>query len=170
MTNQNAGTRVVQAALATLLVVILIFFWLAAQTWLAINFNIIFMALIFFATELLKVVIASAPNVSLATLPVGYYGASWIHKTDAQIGMLAKQRVVILMQDDGVCHARCCPHSHGANCGNPPEFNASTLPGCNPSCDQKATQDAVFTRIKAAAREGGIPEPHTMLYVNNSVY
>ena len=112
---------------------------------------------------------ARAPNKSLATLPVGYYGQSWVHKTDAQIDMLAKQRVVILMQDDGICHARCCPHARGANCGNPPGFNASKLPGCAPSCDQKATQDAVFQRIKAAARRAGRAEPHAMLYAN-SVY
>ena len=28
---------------------------------------------------------ALPPNVSLATVPVGYYGASWVSKTDAQI-------------------------------------------------------------------------------------
>lgn len=112
---------------------------------------------------------ALPPNVSLATVPVGYYGASWVSKTDAQIDMLSKQRVVILMQDDGACHDRCCPNTHGANCGSAPMFNVSTLPGCNPSCDQHATQNAVFARIKAAAIAAHRPVPHFMLYAN-SVY
>eukprot|EP01048_Picozoa_sp_COSAG05_P025346 COSAG05_NODE_6405_length_964_cov_2.158382_2_plen_228_part_01 len=112
---------------------------------------------------------AAPPNTSLATLPVGYYGASWVEKTDAEIQMLSRQRVVILMQDDGHCHSACCPHAHGANCGSAPMFNVSMLPGCTPSCDQHATQNAVFARIADAAAAAGRPRPHFMLYAN-SVY
>ena len=58
----------------------------------------------------LPLVLALPPNVSLDTLPVVYYGSSWPNKTDAQIDMLSKQRVVILMQEDGDCWVKCCPH------------------------------------------------------------
>ena len=119
----------------------------------------------------------SPPNSSLATLPVGYYGCSWPTKHAREIDFLSKMRFTILMQEDGECWKKCCPHQTGPNAcqsrslpGNGvPIYNASTFPGCDPSCDQHGTQDAVLARVRAAAAAAGRPAPHTVLYMN-SVY
>eukprot|EP00040_Diaphanoeca_grandis_P009453 m.48910 g.48910 ORF g.48910 m.48910 type:complete len:414 (-) comp20888_c0_seq1:86-1327(-) len=111
-------------------------------------------------------------NTSLATLPVGYYGAMWARGTE-NIAMLARQRLVILMQEDGVCWTRCCPDRQNntyagvcqaASIQPPPD--ATKNPGCDPACDQHATQNGVFTKVKAAAVAMGLPKPHAMLYMN----
>jgi hypothetical protein len=116
--------------------------------------------------------LASPPNVSLATLPVGYYGSSFTNKTHAVYEMFSKMRVVILMQQDGDldsghCWAMCCPPEHwdpiGRCTANRVKTNASTHPGCNPTCDQHGKQTAEFAKIKAVARAAGRPEPHAML-------
>ena len=107
------------------------------------------------------------PNVSLATLPIGYIGGSWPVKTDAQIDMLSKLRTITMMQQDGMCWQHCCPNmTQEGRCGTAVGFNSSTLPGCNPGCDQYGTQDAVYARVKAWARAHGRPEPHAMMYAN----
>ena len=115
-------------------------------------------------------ILAGRPNVSLATLPVGYYGSSWPVKKASQIEFLSKMRIVTLMQQDGDCWVKCCPHAVSSACQprSPPApvYNASTNAGCDPSCDQHGKQDATFTRIKAAARSAGRAEPHAILYMN----
>ena len=57
---------------------------------------------------------AAPPNISTATLPVAYYGSSYITKSPAVYNMLSRQRVVVLMQQDGDepaghCWLECCP-------------------------------------------------------------
>ena len=59
-----------------------------------------------------------APNTSMATLPVAYYGSSYITKSPAVYDMFSKMRVVVLMQQDGDepaghCWLECW-------CGKPP--------------------------------------------------
>jgi len=110
-------------------------------------------------------------DTSLSTVPVGYYGSSWPVKTEKQIAMLSRQRLVILMQEDGECWERCCPHPEPqkGKCQSGARVNASRYPGCDPSCDQLGKQNAVFARVKAAARAAGRREPHAVLYMN-SVY
>ena len=113
------------------------------------------------------VVQGAPPNVSLATLPIGYIGGSWPNKTDAQIDMLSKLRTITMMQQDGMCWQHCCPNmTQEGRCGTAVGFNSSTLPGCNPGCDQYGTQDAVYARVKAWARAHDRPEPHAMMYAN----
>ena len=118
---------------------------------------------------------AAPPNGSLATLPVGYYGSSWPTKHAEQIEFLAKMRFVVLMQQDGECWKKCCPHNDGGSACQPrslpganriPVYNASSFPGCDPGCDQHGTQDAVFTRIREAAAAAGLAAPHMMIYMN----
>jgi hypothetical protein len=48
------------------------------------------------------------PDANLDTLPVSYYGAAFV-RTAANIEMLTKMRVVVLMQQDGDCWLKCCP-------------------------------------------------------------
>lgn len=127
-------------------------------------------ALLGFALSLTSVVLAAPPNISLDTVPIGYIGGAWPVKTDAQIDMLSKLRVVITMQRDGECWQKCCPNmTRGGECNTPLGFNSSTLPGCNPTCNQHGTQTEVHARIKADALAKGRPVPHFMLYAN-SVY
>ena len=115
---------------------------------------------------------ATEPNTSFATLPVGYYGSSWPVKTPQIIDMMSKMRMVGLMQEDGECWVKCCPHQDKKSGKCQPmdtrkhPYNATLNPGCNSTCDQHGTQDEVFRRVKAAAAAAGRPEPHTILYVN----
>lgn len=118
-------------------------------------------------------VTAGPPDTSLATIPVGYYGAAW-SRSAANIEMLSRQRVVVLMQEDGGCWVKCCPHrlphTYAGVCQNNSEgmpiYNASEFAGCGPSCDQHGTQCAVFAAVKAAAGAAGRPPPHSLLYMN----
>jgi hypothetical protein len=121
------------------------------------------------------VALASAPNMSLATLPVGYYGSSYMNKTDLVYDMFSKMRFVILMQQDGDisaghCWVMCCPPGHwdpiGRCTANRVKANASLHAGCNPTCDQHGKQTDEFVKIKAVARAAGRPEPHALLYMN----
>ena len=132
---------------------------------------------------LLDCVRAVAPNISAATLPVAYYGSSYITKSPAVYDMLSRQRVVVLMQQDGDkpaghCWLECCPEKNwdpigrcqgGGGTSRVIPLNASLNPGCNPSCDQHGKQVREFGIIKQTARKAGRPLPHAMLYMN-SVY
>ena len=123
---------------------------------------------------------AEPPNVSLATLPVAYYGSSYIKKTPQVYDMFSRQRVVVLMQQDGDataghCWLECCPEKNwdpigrcqgGGGTSREVPLNASLNPGCNPSCDQHGKQVREFGIIKATARAAGRPLPHAMLYMN----
>ena len=110
------------------------------------------------------------PDMSLATIPVAYYGANWA-RTQANIDALAKFDMVTLMQEDGHCWATCCPDAmtpKTGQCG--PLHNASAIPGCDASCAQHGAQNAVFKAVKAsAAQQGRARPPHCVLYMN-SVY
>jgi hypothetical protein len=113
-------------------------------------------------------------DTSLNTLPVGWYGARWPSRSDELIENMAKMTVLILMQEDGDCWTKCCPHAgvkpspsigpRTAQCG--PWHNASAEPGCDSRCDQEGSQLAVFKRVKATARQAGSLPPHCMLYMN----
>jgi len=110
------------------------------------------------------------PSTSLATFPAAYYGAVIGTRSETNIEMLARMRVVVLMQEEGVCWTKCCPHWDNATyagvCQPPsvePAYNASTFAGCNPGCDQHATQNAVFDRVKAVGQARGWPPVHAML-------
>ena len=85
---------------------------------------------------------ALPPNTSLAQLPVAYYGSSFPNKTSSVCEMLSKQRVVILVQQDGNiadghCWELCCPPGNwdpvgrcqNWNPAHPQPLNASLNPG-----------------------------------------
>ena len=58
-------------------------------------------ALVGFYAGFMRCVGAEPPNISLATLPVAYYGSSYIEKTPQVYEMFSKMRIVVLMQQDG---------------------------------------------------------------------
>jgi hypothetical protein len=105
-------------------------------------------------------------DTTLSTFPVAAYGARWGHRSDEVIANMSRMSMVVLMQEDGECWTRCCPHVtsvHG-QCGA--FHNASIEPGCDATCDQHGTQLEVFRRMKAAARAAGRRSPHCVLYTN----
>ena len=73
------------------------------------------------------------------------------------------------VQEDGHCWATCCPDRFegGPQCGE--LHNATAIPGCDSSCEQHASQAAVFTRMKASAAAQQRRPGHAILYMN-SVY
>eukprot|EP01045_Picozoa_sp_COSAG04_P002201 COSAG04_NODE_78_length_28355_cov_17.016457_4_plen_271_part_00 len=73
------------------------------------------------------------------------------------------------MQEDGHCWATCCPDRFegGPQCGK--LHNATAIPGCDSSCEQHASQAAVFTRMKTSAAAQKRRPGHAILYMN-SVY
>eukprot|EP00035_Acanthoeca_spectabilis_P009557 m.168907 g.168907 ORF g.168907 m.168907 type:complete len:247 (-) comp14761_c0_seq1:680-1420(-) len=80
------------------------------------------------------------PDTSLDTLPVAYYGAQWT-RDDDNIDLLSRMQIVMLMQEEGPCWKTCCPYvgtptypNHRCN----GSINASTMKGCDPSCDRKS--------------------------------
>ena len=114
---------------------------------------------------------AKAPDTSLETTPVAYYGANW-NRSQINIDVLAKMQMVVLMQEDGHCWATCCPHRFeaGSQCGwKPGEPDATTYKGCNASCEEHGSQEDVFKRVAASAKAQGLHGPHNVLYMN-SVY
>jgi hypothetical protein len=117
-------------------------------------------------------IVAGPPDTSLRTIPVAYYGANW-NRSQVNLEMLSKQRIVVLMQEDGGCWLKCCPdvvtHGIGAcqdhtTIDRP--YNASLNLGCNPTCDQHGKQTAVFHKVKDVAKTAGREAPHCMLYMN----
>ena len=116
--------------------------------------------------------VAARPVANLDTLPVSYYGAAFT-RTDANIDMLSKMRVIVLMQQDGPCWLRCCPFvdnaTYTAACQPPtmvPLPNATRFAGCDASCDQEGTQLGVFARVAAAAAAAHRGVPQRVLYMN----
>ena len=121
---------------------------------------------------------AEPPNISVATVPVAYYGSSYITKSPAVYEMLSKQRVVILMQQDGDkpaghCWLECCPERNwdpigrcqgGGGTSRSVPLNASLNPGCNPSCDQHGKQVREFGIIKQTARAAGAVGYYSLQY------
>ena len=61
------------------------------------------MRIILFAL-FLALAAARAPDTSLETTPVAYYGANW-NRSQVNIDVLAKMQMVVLMQEDGHCWA-----------------------------------------------------------------
>ena len=112
------------------------------------------------------------PDANLDTLPVSYYGAAFT-RTEANIDMLSKMRVIVLMQQEGLCWLKCCPFvdnaTYTAACQPPtmlPLTNAASFAGCDAGCDQAGTQLDVFHRVGAAASAGNRVTPHRVLYMN----
>merc|ERR1719454_2491318 len=86
------------------------------------------------------------PDVSLSTIPVAYYGANW-NRTQKNIDVLARMQMVVLMQEDGHCWATCCPKRFDGlgQCGwRPGDPDATTIQGCDSSCQQHQAQEDVF--------------------------
>ena len=113
----------------------------------------------------------TAPDVSLETFPLAYYGANW-NRSAENLELLSRVQIVILMQEDGPCWHKCCPNAGNKSLGRGqcgPHDDATTFPGCDSSCDQLGTQLNTFRRLKSAARGAGRPEPHCLMYLN-SVY
>jgi hypothetical protein len=111
------------------------------------------------------------PDTSLFTIPVVYYGANW-NRSDANVDVLARMQMVILMQEDGSCWAKCCPNrfKSGSQCGwTTSDAPATSLPGCDATCSQHDAQSHTFERIQSSAHRQGLRAPHSVLYVN-SVY
>jgi hypothetical protein len=114
---------------------------------------------------------ARAPDTSLATTPVAYYGANW-NRSQVNVDALAKFQMAVLMQEDGHCWATCCPHRFdaGSQCGwKPGDPDATVYAGCDASCDEHGSQEDVFVRVAASAARQGLRGPHAVLYMN-SVY
>ena len=128
------------------------------------------MRIILFAL-FLALAAARAPDTSLETTPVAYYGANW-NRSQVNIDVLAKMQMVVLMQEDGHCWATCCPNRFKGQgqCGwAPGDPDATTYKGCDASCEEHGSQEDVFKRIAASAKAQGLPGPHNVLYMN-SVY
>jgi hypothetical protein len=81
--------------------------------------------------------------------------------------MMMRMVVTYSLTQDGHCWATCCPNPGQKQCGA--FHNASAIPGCDASCEQHATQSAVFARMKASAAKQGRRPPHAVMYMN-SVY
>ena len=128
------------------------------------------MRIILFAL-FLALAAARAPDTSLETTPVAYYGANW-NRSQVNIDVLAKMQMVVLMQEDGHCWATCCPNRFKGHsqCGwAPGDPDATTYKGCDASCEEHGSQEDVFKRVAASAKAQGLPGPHNVLYMN-SVY
>merc|ERR1712166_119117 len=117
------------------------------------------------------IALAKAPDTSLNTIPVMYYGANW-NRSQLNIDVLARMQMVVLMQEDGHCWQTCCPmrFKGHSQCGwSPTDPDATTYKGCDASCDEHGSQEDVFKRVAASAKRQELPGPHNVLYMN-SVY
>eukprot|EP00040_Diaphanoeca_grandis_P042594 m.1296 g.1296 ORF g.1296 m.1296 type:complete len:342 (-) comp615_c0_seq1:175-1200(-) len=88
-----------------------------------------------------------APNCSLATVPIGYYGGIASRRGDANIAMLAKARMVIIEKWEGPCWRDCLAE---------PGSDA-----CKPSCNVENYILDTMARIKKAN-----PGTATLMYWN----
>eukprot|EP00038_Savillea_parva_P016780 m.18063 g.18063 ORF g.18063 m.18063 type:complete len:491 (-) comp3561_c0_seq1:59-1531(-) len=89
----------------------------------------------------------TAPNTSLATVPVGYFGGNAGHRDDASIAMLAKARIVMLEKWEGHCWQDC--------------LNDPSSTACLPQCDVESLILDTMQRIKAIN-----PSVSCILYLN----
>lgn len=113
------------------------------------------------------------PDTSLSTFPTAYYGANW-NRSAADLELLSRIQIVVLMQEDGPCWRKCCPNSGRVGRGQcgailTPGNDSTAYPGCGPSCDQMGTQQDTFRALKAIAHGASRRPPHCMMYLN-SVY
>jgi hypothetical protein len=76
-----------------------------------------------------------APNLSLDTVPVGYFGGNAAHRGQANIEMLAKMRLVMIEKWEGHCWQDCLAKPGSS--------------ACLPSCDAEASIIDTMRRIKA---------------------
>ena len=102
---------------------------------------------------LLKALVATgpaiiAPDLSLATVPVGYFGGSAAHRDQANIEMLAKMRLVMIEKWEGRCWQDCLAQGPGS-------------PPCQPACNAEADIIDTMKRIKAVN-----PRTATVMYLN----
>jgi hypothetical protein len=121
--------------------------------------------------SLLALTSAKAPDTSLDTIPLTYYGANW-NRSQINVDAIAKMQMVVLMQEDGHCWETCCPNrfDSGSQCGwTPADPAATSYKGCDGTCEQHGGQEDVFKRIAASAQQQGLRGPHAVLYMN-SVY
>lgn len=88
-----------------------------------------------------------APDLSLETVPVGYFGGNAAHRGEANIEMLAKMRLVMIEKWEGNCWQDCLATPGSA--------------ACNPSCDAEAAIMDTMRRIKAVNRKVA-----TVMYLN----
>eukprot|EP01043_Picozoa_sp_COSAG02_P013401 COSAG02_NODE_536_length_20657_cov_91.744041_4_plen_149_part_00 len=126
----------------------------AARSPLLAGLTMMAAALVGFYAGFVRCVGAEPPNISLTTLPVAYYGSSYIEKTPQVYEMFSKMRIVVLMQQDGDraaghCWLECCPEKDwdpigrcqgGGGTSRSIPLNASLNSGCNSSCDQHGKQ------------------------------
>lgn len=78
-------------------------------------------------------------------------------------------QMIVLMQEDGHCWATCCPKRFDGlgQCGwRPTDPDATTIKGCDSSCNQHSSQENVFKRVKASAARQGLHPPHSIMYMN----
>ena len=88
-----------------------------------------------------------APNTSLATVPVGYFGGNAQHRGDANVAMLAKMRIVMIEKWEGPCWTEC--------------LNNSKSPSCQAGCAVENDMLETLRRVKAAN-----PAVATVFYFN----
>ena len=75
-------------------------------------------------------------NVSLATVPLGYFGGNAAHRGDANIEMLAKMRLVMIEKWEGHCWQDCLAQGVGS-------------PPCQAGCDVESIITGTLRRVKA---------------------
>ena len=91
-------------------------------------------------------------NTSWATIPTGYFGgAKNGTRSDAEIAILARMRVVFIEKWEGPCWDECLANSSSS----PP------VP-CSASCDEEQYQLGTIARIKARN-----PDVATAFYLNS---
>jgi hypothetical protein len=88
-----------------------------------------------------------APDLSLDTVPVGYFGGNAAHRGQANIEMLAKMRLVMIEKWEGHCWQDCLATPSSA--------------ACLPSCDAEASIMSTMRRIKAINQNVA-----TVMYLN----
>ena len=89
-----------------------------------------------------------APDLSLDTVPIGYFGGNAARRGEANIEMLAKCRLVMLEKWEGHCWQDCLAQGPGS------------VP-CQPGCDAEASIMDTMRRIKAVN-----PKVSTVMYLN----
>lgn len=89
-----------------------------------------------------------APDLSLDTVPIGYFGGNAERRGEANIEMLAKCRLVMLEKWEGHCWQACLAQGPGSA-------------PCQPSCDAEASIMETMRRIKAVN-----PKVATVMYLN----
>ena len=79
----------------------------------------------------------TTPNISLATLPIGYFGGLTVHpRPHANLAMLSKLRVVMIEKWEGHCWADCVQ-------------NTSVGLPCRSSCNAEREMMATMKAVKA---------------------